>query len=89
MSLHITNQTSYVILSWHFVGLYHNHPAHVSNCHKQPSSNFIRSRLSVPEIVAYLHAAIKQLREATHNELQIIFTLSPIGIPKTEHLGIM
>ncbi|HPM12940.1 MAG TPA: GSCFA domain-containing protein [Bacteroidales bacterium] len=86
---HNKSKLSYVILSLGTSWVYtHNSSGTlVSNCHKQPSSNFTRSRLSVPEIVAYLHAAIKQLREATHNELQIIFTLSPIRHTKDGAFG--
>ncbi len=46
----------------------------VSNCHKQPASNFIRRRLSVEEVVDLLEGVITS--ELAHK--RVILTLSPI-----------
>jgi len=49
----------------------------VSNCHKLPSQNFIRRRLTVQEIVdSYVSVITKML--ANNPSLQIIFSVSPI-----------
>lgn len=49
----------------------------VNNCHKTPSSQFTRKKLSVEECVAVLEKSIIQLRKINPN-LQVIFTVSPI-----------
>ncbi|NDP21755.1 MAG: GSCFA domain-containing protein [Paludibacter sp.] len=49
----------------------------VSNCHKLPSNEFIRRRLSVNEIVQSYSELINKLR-TLFPDLQIIFSVSPI-----------
>ena len=49
----------------------------VSNCHKLPSENFIRKRLSIDEIVARYNDLIFTLLQINRN-IKIIFTVSPI-----------
>lgn len=49
----------------------------VSNCHKLPSFNFQRRRLTVSEIVSNYDQLIQKLR-IRFPELQIVFTVSPI-----------
>lgn len=49
----------------------------VSNCHKLPSAMFVRSRMSVDEIVAQWQPLLVRLREFNPS-LQVIFTVSPI-----------
>ncbi|MEZ3590742.1 MAG: GSCFA domain-containing protein [Muribaculaceae bacterium] len=49
----------------------------VSNCHKLPSAMFIRSRMSVDDIVALWQPLLARLREFNPS-LQVIFTVSPI-----------
>lgn len=49
----------------------------VSNCHKMPSSNFVKRHLTVQEIVAKGEETIKKLLGINKN-LQIVFTLSPV-----------
>jgi hypothetical protein len=49
----------------------------VNNCHKLPSANFIRKRLSVEETIACLELPLKKLTAANPN-LQIIISISPI-----------
>src|SRR5690606_9323047 len=49
----------------------------VSNCHKIPASEFIRSRLSVPAIVTDYVSLLSDLRKI-NPALKIVFTVSPI-----------
>lgn len=49
----------------------------VNNCHKTPSSQFTRKKLSVEECVTVLERAIQKLQNINPN-LQVIFTVSPI-----------
>lgn len=49
----------------------------VNNCHKTPSSQFTRKKLSVEECVTVLEQAIQKLQNINPN-LQVIFTVSPI-----------
>lgn len=49
----------------------------VSNCHKLPSNNFMRKRLSVEEIVETYVVLLEKLHHF-NPELHIIFTVSPI-----------
>lgn len=49
----------------------------VSNCHKLPSAMFVRSRMSVDDIVKLWQPLLARLREFNPS-LQIIFTVSPI-----------
>jgi hypothetical protein len=49
----------------------------VSNCHKLPSSEFLRRRLTVEEIVADYSMLIGKLKSLFPN-LQLIFSVSPI-----------
>lgn len=49
----------------------------VSNCHKLPSVMFIRSRMSVDDIVKLWQPLLQRLREFNPS-LQVIFTVSPI-----------
>lgn len=49
----------------------------VSNCHKLPSAMFIRSRMSVDDIVKLWQPLLQRLREFNPS-LQVIFTVSPI-----------
>ena len=52
-------------------------PDVVSNCHKFPSSQFERYRLTVDEVAAMLVQTIASIREI-NPEVRIIFTVSPI-----------
>ena len=52
-------------------------PDVVSNCHKFPSSQFERYRLTVDEVAAMLVQTIVSIREI-NPEVRIIFTVSPI-----------
>ncbi|MBQ1185864.1 MAG: GSCFA domain-containing protein, partial [Muribaculaceae bacterium] len=52
-------------------------PDVVSNCHKFPSSEFERYRLTVDEVAAMLVQTIASIREI-NPEVRIIFTVSPI-----------
>ena len=49
----------------------------VSNCHKLPSNNFIRKRLSIEEIEEAYIVLLEKLHQF-NPELHIIFTVSPI-----------
>jgi len=49
----------------------------VSNCHKLPSNNFIRKRLTIEEIVEAYAVLLKKLHQL-NPDLRIIFTVSPI-----------
>lgn len=49
----------------------------VNNCHKTPSSQFTRKKLSVEECVSVLEKSILRLQKINPN-LQVIFTVSPI-----------
>lgn len=49
----------------------------VNNCHKTPSSQFTRKKLSVEECVTVLEREIQKLQNINPN-LQVIFTISPI-----------
>lgn len=49
----------------------------VSNCHKFPSKDFIRRRLSVDEIVSTWKSTVELLR-TINPDLRLIFTVSPI-----------
>lgn len=49
----------------------------VSNCHKLPSAMFIRSRMSVDDIVKLWQPLLSRLR-VFNPSLQVIFTVSPI-----------
>lgn len=49
----------------------------VSNCHKLPSSEFIRKRLTVDEIVSSYSGLITNL-QTLFPDLQIVFSVSPI-----------
>ena len=49
----------------------------VNNCHKTPSSQFTRKKLSVEECVTVLEQTIQKLQNINPN-LQVIFTVSPI-----------
>lgn len=49
----------------------------VANCHKQPSSRFVRRRISVDEIVAEWSEVVRLLREVNPG-LRIVFTVSPV-----------
>ena len=52
-------------------------PDVVSNCHKFPSSQFERYRLTVDEVAAMLVQTVASIREI-NPEVRIIFTVSPI-----------
>ena len=49
----------------------------VANCHKIPDGEFIRSRLTVDEIVAEFRQLINEIR-IVNPGIQIVFTVSPI-----------
>lgn len=49
----------------------------VANCHKIPDTEFIRSRLTVDEIVRMYQNLIDEIR-IINPEIQIVFTVSPI-----------
>lgn len=49
----------------------------VSNCHKLPSAMFLRSRMTVDDIVTLWRPLLQRLREFNPS-LQVIFTVSPI-----------
>ncbi len=49
----------------------------VSNCHKLPSKEFKRKRLSVDEIVVLLSDSLEKL-EQLNPKLKVVFTISPI-----------
>lgn len=49
----------------------------VGNCHKQPSSMFIRRRLTVEEITECWHDMLSMLKEKYPN-LKVVFTVSPV-----------
>lgn len=49
----------------------------VSNCHKFPSKDFKRHRLSVDEIVSAWQSTVERLRDL-NPDLRLIFTVSPI-----------
>ena len=49
----------------------------VANCHKLPSSKFIRRRISVEEILSVWRRLLKQLKEQ-FPRLEIILTVSPV-----------
>jgi hypothetical protein len=49
----------------------------VSNCHKLPAADFVRSRLTVGEIVELYSKIISRL-QSNNPALKIIFTVSPI-----------
>ncbi len=49
----------------------------VSNCHKLPDHLFVRSRLSVSDIVEEWERCVRNLREI-NSSIRIIFTVSPI-----------
>jgi len=51
--------------------------ATVANCHKIPDSEFIRSRLTVDEIVTEFRQVIDEIRMINPG-IQIVFTVSPI-----------
>ncbi|MCM1006102.1 MAG: GSCFA domain-containing protein [Prevotella sp.] len=52
----------------------------VSNCHKVPSAEFIRRRLSIDEIVADWLSVLAELRtfRGENRQVNVIFTVSPI-----------
>ncbi len=49
----------------------------VSNCHKLPEQQFVRSRISIKECVASLDNMIQSLKQQ-NPDIHIIFTVSPI-----------
>lgn len=49
----------------------------VANCHKLPASSFIRKMMSVDDIVELWTGIIDKIR-ASNNQIQVIFTVSPI-----------
>lgn len=49
----------------------------VSNCHKQPSSLFVRDMLSVQNVVSTWQALVEEVRQVNPS-LRIIFTVSPV-----------
>ena len=49
----------------------------VANCHKQPSSMFLRRRISIGEIADAWEGLGRELREH-YPELRIVFTVSPV-----------
>ncbi len=49
----------------------------VSNCHKLPASKFIRSKLSVEDIVSEYQSLLDQLKQF-NSKLKAVFTISPI-----------
>lgn len=49
----------------------------VSNCHKFPSDTFVRTRLSISDIVDEWNELLKLLAD-TYPDLRVIFTVSPV-----------
>ena len=49
----------------------------VNNCHKLPAQNFIKTRMSVSEVIGSLHATIIDARSVAPNA-KFIFTVSPV-----------
>lgn len=50
----------------------------VANCHKVPSNYFTKKLLTTKEIINSLKNIVEMLRDIGKNDLQIIFTLSPV-----------
>ena len=68
-----------LVITWGTAWVYKYIPVNiiVSNCHKIPSREFERSRLSVEDIVREYLVLIERLREINPG-LRILFTVSPI-----------
>lgn len=68
-----------LVITWGTAWVYKYIPENiiVSNCHKIPSREFERSRLSVEDIVREYLVLIERLREI-NPRLRILFTVSPI-----------
>ena len=68
-----------LVITWGTAWVYKHIPENiiVSNCHKIPSREFERSRLSVEDIVREYLVLIERLREINPG-LRILFTVSPI-----------
>ena len=68
-----------LVITWGTAWVYKYIPENiiVSNCHKIPSREFERSRLSVEDIVREYLVLIERLREINPG-LRILFTVSPI-----------
>lgn len=71
--------TDWLLLTWGTAYVYRQKEnGHiVSNCHKQPEKLFLRSRLTVEEIVDEYTLLLNKLREQNPG-LKILFTVSPI-----------
>ncbi len=50
----------------------------VANCHKMPSSEFVKELLSPDEIFHALHRTIEYINSYTNDKVQVILTLSPV-----------
>ena len=77
-----------LVITWGTAWVYKYIPENiiVSNCHKIPSREFERSRLSVEDIVREYLVLIERLREINPG-LRILFTVSPIRHWKDGALG--
>ena len=60
--------------------------ATVGNCHKLPSQNFRRERLSVTDVWNYTNILIEELRK-DYPEVKFIFTVSPVRHLKDGFVG--
>ncbi len=71
--------TSCLLITWGTSYVYYNKENNnaVSNCHKLPEATFLRTRLTVEEVVATWSTLIEQLQTANPS-LKILFTVSPI-----------
>lgn len=71
-------KADWVILTFGTAWVYEREGKVVANCHKQPSTEFVRRRLSVEEIVE----RYKQLFEGVLRDKKVVLTVSPV-----RHLG--
>ena len=73
-------QTKILFITWGTAWVYRWQQSGeiVANCHKIPSSFFVRERLDVDTIVNSYSKLITQLLEKVNPELKVIFTVSPV-----------
>lgn len=76
MQAHL-KKTNRLLLTWGTSWVYERNGQVVANCHKLPSQQFVRRRMSVEEIVGQYTVLIQRLLE-WQPSLKIIFTVSPI-----------
>ncbi len=79
MAQEVLQKAHYLILTWGTAWVYHYNPTGVvvCNCHKIPSSEFTRSRLTTGEIIKSYEDLLAKLFEF-NPELKIIQTVSPV-----------